>query len=92
VNATVKDILIASLPAVIPTLSVLVGILLNQTGMNRLDGRLTGIENRLDGRLTAVERSVDDLGKQLHSDIIMLVGRDTDKAERLARLEERTKS
>ncbi len=31
------------------------------------------------------------LRKQLYDDIIMLVGRDTDKAERLARLEERNK-
>ena len=36
--------------------------------------------------------SIEDFGKQLHNDIVMLVGRDTDKSERLARLEERIKS
>jgi division protein CdvB (Snf7/Vps24/ESCRT-III family) len=60
---------------------VLVGILLNQNGVNRLDARITALEAR-----------VNALSKQLHDDIVMLVGRDMDKAERLARLEERSKS
>ncbi len=60
---------------------MLVGILLNQNGVNRLDARITALEAR-----------VNALSKQLHDDIVMLVGRDMDKAERLARLEERSKS
>jgi len=76
-----RDILLATIPATIPTLAVLVGILLNQNGLNRLDGRINTLET-----------SIASLRKQLHDDIVMLVGRDTDKSERLARLEERSKS
>jgi len=87
-----RDILLATIPATIPTLAVLVGILLNQNGLNRLDGRITGLEAGLDGRINTLETSIASLRKQLHDDIVMLVGRDTDKSERLARLEERSKS
>jgi hypothetical protein len=83
----VKDILLATIPATIPTLAVLVGILLNQNGMNRLDGRINGLE----ARINALDVRIASLSKQLHDDIVMLIGRDTDKAERLARLEERSK-
>jgi len=76
-----REIWLAVIPATVPTLAVLVGILLNQNGINRLDARITALEAR-----------VNALSKQLHDDIVMLVGRDTDKAERLARLEERSKS
>ncbi len=82
-----KDILLATIPATIPTLAVLVGILLNQNGMNRLDGRINGLE----ARINALDVRIASLSKQLHDDIVMLIGRDTDKAERLARLEERSK-
>jgi len=83
----VKDILLATIPATIPTLAVLVGILLNQNGMNRLDGRINGLE----ARINALDVRIASLSKQLHDDIVMLIGRDTGKAERLARLEERSK-
>ncbi len=82
-----KDILLATIPATIPTLAVLVGILLNQNGINRLDGRINGLE----ARINALDVRIASLSKQLHDDIVMLIGRDTDKAERLARLEERSK-
>jgi hypothetical protein len=104
-----KEILLATIPATIPTLAVLVGILLNQSGITRLDSRITSLEarldgriNTLDGRISALESRVggsitslnsrfDALSKQLNDGIVMLVGRDTDKSERLARLEERSK-
>ena len=109
----VKDILLAAIPATIPTLAVLVGILLNQTGINRLGGKIGSLENRLEGKIGSLENRLEgrigslevrldgrinsladeivSLRKQLHDDIVMLVGRDTDKSERLARLEERSK-
>jgi hypothetical protein len=87
----VKEILLATIPATIPTLAVLVGILLNQSGLNRLEGRIGSLETRLDGRINALSSEIVSLRKQLHDDIIMLVGRDTEKSERLARLEERSK-
>ncbi len=97
-----KEIWLAVIPATIPTLAVLVGILLNQTGLNRLEGKIGSLENRLEGRIGSLEVRLDGrinslageivaLRKQLHDDIVMLVGRDTDKSERLARLEERSK-
>jgi hypothetical protein len=87
----VKDILLATIPATIPTLAVLVGILLNQSGLNRLEGRIGSLETRLDGRINALSAEIVSFRKQLHDDIVMLVGRDTEKSERLARLEERSK-
>lgn len=102
-----KEIWLAVIPATIPTLAVLIGILLNQTGLlrleNRLDARMSSLEGRLDGRISSLEARLDGrinvlageivaLRQQLHDDIVMLVGRDTDKSERLARLEEKNKS
>jgi hypothetical protein len=63
----VKDILLATIPATIPILAVLVGILLNQNGMSRLDARITS----LGGRLSTLEA-------RFHEDILTLVGRHTD--------------
>lgn len=82
-----RDILLATIPATIPTLAVLVGILLSQNGINRLDARM----NSFDSRMNSFESRLDSLSKQLNEGIIMLMGRDTEKAERLARLEERLK-
>jgi hypothetical protein len=76
-----RETWLAIIPATIPTLAVSVGILLNQNGISRLGTRITALEGR-----------VNALSKQLHDDIVMLVGQDTDKAGRLARLEERWKS
>jgi hypothetical protein len=94
-----KEIWLAIIPATVPTLAVLVGILLNQNGINRLDNRINSLEGRLDGRINSLEGRFnslegrfDALSKQLNDGIIMLIGRDTEKAERLARLEERSKS
>lgn len=86
-----KEIWLAVIPATIPTLAVLVGILLNQTGLGRLESRMSAMENRLDGRIDSLASEIVALRKQLHDDIVMLVGRNTDKSERLARLEERSK-
>jgi len=86
-----NEVWLAVIPATIPTLAVLVGILLNQNGLNRLEARMTAMENRLDGRINTLEARIDALNKQITDGLIMLIGRDTDKAERLARLEERNK-
>jgi hypothetical protein len=83
-----RDILLATIPATIPTMAVLVGILLNQNGINRLDARM----NSFDSPMNSFESRIDSLSKQLNEGIVMLMGRDTEKAERLARLEERSKS
>ena len=42
----------------LPSLMVLVGILLNQNGLNRLETRMGGLEGWLDARITALEVSL----------------------------------
>jgi division protein CdvB (Snf7/Vps24/ESCRT-III family) len=86
-----KEIWLAVIPATIPTLAVLVGILLNQNSANRLDAKIDRLEARLNDRIDHLEARIDTLSKQLNDAILMLMGRDTDKSERLARLEERSK-
>ena len=65
-----RDILLATIPATIPTLAVLVGILLNQNGINRLDARM----NSFDSRMSSFESRLDSLSKQLNEGIVMLMG------------------
>jgi hypothetical protein len=86
-----NEVWLAVIPATIPTLAVLVGILLNQNGLDGLESRMTAMENRLDRRIDTLAAEIFALRKQLHDDIVMFIGRDTDKSERLARLEERNK-
>jgi len=42
----VKDILLATIPATIPKLAVLVGILLNQVGINRLEAEMSTLRKQ----------------------------------------------
>jgi len=86
-----NEVWLAVIPATIPTSAVLVGILLNQNGLSRLEACMSAMEIRLDRRIDTLATEIVALRKQLHDDIVMLIGRDTDKAERLARLEERNK-
>lgn len=39
----------------IPTVAVLVGILLNQLGLGRLENRMTSIESRIDSHLSTID-------------------------------------
>ena len=82
------------LAVTLPTLTVLAGILLNQNGLNRLEARLGSIEGRLDGRMTALEASMNSLRGEMgalrmsfHSDVVMLLERDSKLESRVARLE-----
>ncbi len=90
-----KDILIATIPATIPTLTVLIALLVNQVSISRLASEIVDLRKQLNGEITGLRKEHHDditaLRQQLHNDIVMLVGRDTDKSERLARLEERSK-
>ncbi len=82
----------ASLPAAIPTLTVLIALLVNQVAISRLASEIADLRKQNYGEFAEVRKDSATLRKQLHDDILMLVGRDTDKSERLARLEERSKS
>lgn len=61
-----------------PTFTVLLGILLNQRGMDRLDGRMERIEDE--------QRA---LRKQMHEEYIGLLNMIGDHGQRIVRLEER---
>ncbi len=61
-----------------PSILALVGILLNQTGLNRLDGRIDRVEQRMDRMMDIWNRDVKDL-----------LGMISDHGQRIVRLEER---
>ena len=65
--------------AVLPTLAVLTGILLNRNEYTKLDGRLSSIEARLDARISSLEN-------RFHSDMVQVIGKLTELEVRTARL------
>ena len=58
------------LAVLIPTFTVLVGILLNKSDNSKLDARLSGMESRLDARMNSLE-------SRFHADMLMLIGKVT---------------
>jgi hypothetical protein len=64
----------------IPTLTVLVGILLNRSDFSKLDARIGAVENRLDSRMNALEA-------RFHTDMMMVIGKLTELEVRVAKLE-----
>ena len=65
----------------IPTLTVLVGILLNRSDFSKLEARMSAIENRLDARMNALEA-------RFHADMLMVIGKLTELEVRVARVVE----
>ena len=68
------------LAVLVPTLTVLVGILLNKNDNSRLESRMSGMENRLDARMNGLET-------RFHADMLMVIGKLTELEVRVARLE-----
>ena len=64
----------------IPTLTVLVGILLNRGDFSKLESRMSAIENRLDARMNGLEA-------RFHADMLMVIGKLTELEVRVARVE-----
>ncbi|MDQ2924745.1 MAG: hypothetical protein M3R43_04210 [Acidobacteriota bacterium] len=75
----------------IPTLTVLVGILLNRNDYTKLENRLGTMETRLDGRINASETRLDGrmngLESRFHADMLMVIGKLTELELRVARTE-----
>jgi hypothetical protein len=65
-----------------PSILALVGILLNQTGLNRVDARIDRVEQRLGERM---DRMMDIWNR----DVKDLLGMISDHGQRIVRLEER---
>jgi chaperonin cofactor prefoldin len=77
----------------VPTFVVLIGILLNRHDYNRLNDKLDGSIERLNGKLDgSIERlntKFDALQRQMHEDMMLIMGRLNDLDSRLSRVEER---
>jgi len=75
----------------IPTLTILIGILLNKHDVGKLESRITGDLSKLDGRLTGIEGRLDNrislLEGRFHADMMMVIGKLTELEVRVARLE-----
>jgi hypothetical protein len=64
-----------------PSILALVGILLNQSGLHRLDGRIDRVEQRLGQR-------IDQMMDIWNRDVKDLLGMISDHGQRIVRLEE----
>jgi hypothetical protein len=64
-----------------PSILALIGILLNQTGMHRVDGRIDRVEQRMAQMMDIWNRDVKDL-----------IGMISDHGQRIVRLEEQRRS
>lgn len=68
------------LAVLIPTLTVLFGILLNKSDYSKLETRLGNMESRLDARMNGLK-------SRFHADMVMVIGKLTELEVRVARLE-----
>ncbi|HVT98075.1 MAG TPA: hypothetical protein VHE33_11255 [Acidobacteriaceae bacterium] len=64
-----------------PSILALIGILLNRSGLHRLDGRIDRVEQRIDQMMDIWNRDVKDL-----------LGMISDHGQRIVRLEEHRRS
>lgn len=76
-----KEIMLATIRATVPTLAVLVGILLNQNGIHRLDARIHSLEARMTALESRLHTDIVRLETRLNDAVIMLVniGNELDK-------------
>ncbi len=77
----------------LPTITALIGILVNIGYFVSINGRINSLETRLDGRIDSIARSLDARMNSLESKfdmkIDLLVGKVIEVDNRLVRLEER---
>ena len=71
----------------IPTLTVLVGILLNRDATNKLDSRINSLDSRINSLESSLRSEMTSLRAQVHSDLILLLERDNKLESRVAKLE-----
>ena len=73
----------------VPTFMVGLGILMNQTALNRLDDKLERLSDKLDKRLDKIEAEQLSFRKQMHEEYTGLLGMIGSQAQQLVRLESR---
>ncbi len=79
------------LAIVIPSLTVLLGILMNTVLFNNLSTKITSMESRLDGRMDRQETRLEALSASFATKFDILTGKVVELDNRLTRLEERLK-
>ena len=83
---TADAILAATIPSVLPTLMVLVGILLNKNDINQVRSSISEVR----GEMGAIRVEINALRTQFHSDIQMLTGLYHYVDKRVSRLEDKS--
>ena len=78
-SVEVKDVLAATLPGVLPTLMVLVGILTNKNDINHVRTEIASLRTE-----------VGAMRNQFHADILNLVNIGNEMDKRVSRLEDQT--
>lgn len=68
--------------AALPTITVLVGILINRNDATRLDTRISNLEISLRGEIAAARQ-------QFHNDVLMLLSSDKEQDRRITQIEAR---
>jgi hypothetical protein len=75
--------------AALPTITVLVGILLNRGESTRLDTRIASLDVSLRGDMASMRAALAALRNQFHADVLMLLSSDKEQDQRITRLENR---
>ena len=82
---TADAILAATIPSVLPTLMVLVGILLNKNDINHVRTSISELRGEMNGMRSEIHADINGL----RSDIRMLTGADNELDKRVSRLEDK---
>ena len=88
-NPDLKQILIATIPSILPVFMVGFGILINKNDTNRLSGEIGSLRGEIGVLRTRMESRFDTLTKELHDNVVTLVNVGNDLDKRIGRLEDK---
>lgn len=92
-NLDLKDVLIAAIPSIIPTVMVGFGILANKSDINRVSGEIVNFRTELRGEITALRAEmrsdISRLDKTLNDAVLMLINIGNELDKRVSRLEDK---
>jgi hypothetical protein len=72
----------------LPSLTVLVGILLNRSDVARIDASIVALGNSLRAEMATLRTEIAAVRTEANNDVLMLVGLDREQDKRITRLEE----